>query len=222
MFNSQKGFTLIQLIVVMAVLAVLVGLAVPSYLDHVEQAQETRIEHDARLVQDAVDRYISTDGNAEAFQNEEYRIELDDEDWDNHEEVFLYTYLDEEDIDEDFKENAEVYNLNWSPIEDELRLNTDQSKFVAVFNSPAEISVADPSYEIDSETGETLGEKYLSEPVSYEPEDAEDDFPRDDIDIDMEQKSTYTGHSIAVRSVHLGSDGYLYSGSLDDEVHKIE
>ena len=40
--TNSKGFTLIELIIVVVILGVLVGIAVPSYLGYVEQANENR------------------------------------------------------------------------------------------------------------------------------------------------------------------------------------
>lgn len=59
---KRKGFTLIELIVVMAILAILVMLAVPAFLGHTKKAEWTRIIHDARLIEDAAERYYLEHG----------------------------------------------------------------------------------------------------------------------------------------------------------------
>jgi prepilin-type N-terminal cleavage/methylation domain-containing protein len=65
----RKGFTLIELIVVMAILAILVMLAVPAFLKYTRKAEWIRIIHDARLVEDAAEEYY--------LEHEEYPIDTD-------------------------------------------------------------------------------------------------------------------------------------------------
>lgn len=48
--KSKKGFTIIELIVVIAVLATLVLLGAPKLLGHVEKAQLARIQHDTKVM----------------------------------------------------------------------------------------------------------------------------------------------------------------------------
>jgi prepilin-type N-terminal cleavage/methylation domain-containing protein len=57
MQKRKQAFTLIELIVVMAILAILVMIAAGAYLGYTKKAQQTRLMHDARLVEDAVERY---------------------------------------------------------------------------------------------------------------------------------------------------------------------
>lgn len=55
--NRRKGFTLIELIVVMAVLAVQVLLAAPKFLGHTKEAQFTKHISNAKVLEDASERY---------------------------------------------------------------------------------------------------------------------------------------------------------------------
>lgn len=51
--KNKKGFTLIELIVVMAILAVLVLLAAPRFLNYTKQAEVTTMQADAKVLSNA-------------------------------------------------------------------------------------------------------------------------------------------------------------------------
>jgi general secretion pathway protein G len=57
MRNRQSGFTLIEIMVVVVILAVLGALVVPNILDKVDQARVTRAAADIRAVGTALDLY---------------------------------------------------------------------------------------------------------------------------------------------------------------------
>jgi prepilin-type N-terminal cleavage/methylation domain-containing protein len=57
LLNSRRGFTLMELIVVMAVLAILVTIAVPYFKDYAGKARLARLSYDMRLVEDACHMY---------------------------------------------------------------------------------------------------------------------------------------------------------------------
>jgi general secretion pathway protein G len=57
-----KGFTLIELMVVMAVLAVLAGVVTPIYLDRVEDAREVTLKHNLTGLRTAIDQYVRDQG----------------------------------------------------------------------------------------------------------------------------------------------------------------
>jgi general secretion pathway protein G len=57
MRNRQSGFTLIEIMVVVVILAVLGALVVPNILDKVDQARVTRAQADIRAVGTALDLY---------------------------------------------------------------------------------------------------------------------------------------------------------------------
>lgn len=54
---SRKGFTIISLIVVIAVLVVMVGFAVPRYISYTKEAKLTRLLYNARLLEDTCQKY---------------------------------------------------------------------------------------------------------------------------------------------------------------------
>jgi general secretion pathway protein G len=53
----ERGFTLIELIVATAILAILVGMAVPLAKNTVKRERERELRYDLWMVRDAIDRY---------------------------------------------------------------------------------------------------------------------------------------------------------------------
>lgn len=56
---TERGFTLIEMLVVMAILATLLSIAAPRYFDSVERAKEAALLSNLRLLRDAIDRFQS-------------------------------------------------------------------------------------------------------------------------------------------------------------------
>lgn len=56
-FKSYKGFTLIELMVVLSIVALLLTLAVPRYFNSVEKAKEATLRQDLRVMREAIDRF---------------------------------------------------------------------------------------------------------------------------------------------------------------------
>ena len=54
---SGRGFTLIELMVVMATLGLLLALAVPRYIDHVDRARETVLRQNLAAIRESIDRF---------------------------------------------------------------------------------------------------------------------------------------------------------------------
>ena len=59
---KRAGFTLIELIVVFAILALLVSLAVPRYFAHIERAKEATLKQDLNVMRDAIDKFYGDKG----------------------------------------------------------------------------------------------------------------------------------------------------------------
>lgn len=57
MHKRERGFTLIEIMVVVVILAVLGALVVPKILENVDKARVTRAQSDIRAIQTALDLY---------------------------------------------------------------------------------------------------------------------------------------------------------------------
>jgi general secretion pathway protein G len=55
--QAKHGFTLIELMVVMAIIALLLALATPRYFNHLERSRETVLKQDLAVMRDAIDKY---------------------------------------------------------------------------------------------------------------------------------------------------------------------
>ena len=55
--GREGGFTLIELIIVMAIIAILASIAVPSYLSSMRAAKEAVLKEDLHVMRNAIDSY---------------------------------------------------------------------------------------------------------------------------------------------------------------------
>lgn len=55
--SGERGFTLIELIIVMAIIAILVSIAVPIYARMVQRAKEAVLKEDLHTIRTAIDSY---------------------------------------------------------------------------------------------------------------------------------------------------------------------
>lgn len=55
--EPPQGFTVIELLVVMAAIALLLSIAAPRYIAHLDQAREVALKHDLRALRDAIDKF---------------------------------------------------------------------------------------------------------------------------------------------------------------------
>lgn len=60
--RKQNGFTLVELMVVMAIIALLLALALPRYFKHLELSRETILKQDLAVMRDAIDKYHGDTG----------------------------------------------------------------------------------------------------------------------------------------------------------------
>jgi general secretion pathway protein G len=61
-FKSRNGFTLIELIIVIAVLGVLASLVIPSVIGVKKEAEETADDTNKIIVENALERYYAKEG----------------------------------------------------------------------------------------------------------------------------------------------------------------
>ena len=68
--NRPRGFTLIELMVVMAIVATLLTIATPRYFAHLDRARETALRETLAVTRDAIDKFLA--------DNDRYPATLDE------------------------------------------------------------------------------------------------------------------------------------------------
>lgn len=62
MASKKSGFTLIELMVVLAVIATLLTLAIPRYFASLERSKEAVLHHNLAMLRDTLDKYYGDKG----------------------------------------------------------------------------------------------------------------------------------------------------------------
>ncbi len=65
--NRRGGFTLVEIMIVVAIIALLAAIAVPGFLRARKRSQASRIINDLRLIDSAVDQYAIETNRASGF-----------------------------------------------------------------------------------------------------------------------------------------------------------
>lgn len=73
--RNQKGFTLIEILVVVIIVAILAAIAVPRYLRYVERSRSTEAQTAISTIRKAFDVQIQTTGSTEGFTLEQAQKE---------------------------------------------------------------------------------------------------------------------------------------------------
>ena len=60
--NFKVGFTLVEMLVVLAILALLLTLAAPKYFNSIERAKEAALKQDLNILRDSIDKYYADNG----------------------------------------------------------------------------------------------------------------------------------------------------------------
>ena len=68
--GGQRGFTLIEMLVVLSVIGLLLSLVAPSYLHHVDHAQELALKHNLKAVRESIDQFRADRGRDPASLDE--------------------------------------------------------------------------------------------------------------------------------------------------------
>lgn len=67
---AARGFTLMELMVVMAIIASLMTLALPRYFHSVDRSREAVLRHDLAVMRDAIDKFFADRGRYPATLDE--------------------------------------------------------------------------------------------------------------------------------------------------------
>jgi general secretion pathway protein G len=59
---ENKGFTLVELLVVLSILALLLTLAVPKYFNSIEKAKDATLKQDLNTLRESIDKYYADNG----------------------------------------------------------------------------------------------------------------------------------------------------------------
>lgn len=59
---DHRGFTLIEMLVVMAIIATLLSFVGPRYFESVVRAKESTLQHDLSVMRDSIDKFYSDTG----------------------------------------------------------------------------------------------------------------------------------------------------------------
>ena len=62
MRRLRGGFTVIELLVVLAALALLLSIATPRYMAHLDRGRDTALRHNLKALRDALDQYRADRG----------------------------------------------------------------------------------------------------------------------------------------------------------------
>jgi general secretion pathway protein G len=60
--KKNKGFTLVELLVVLSILALLLTLAVPKYFTSIEKAKDATLKQDLNTLRESLDKYYADNG----------------------------------------------------------------------------------------------------------------------------------------------------------------
>jgi general secretion pathway protein G len=60
----QRGFTLIEMIIVVTIISILVSIAIPVYQQHLLHAKEAVLKEDLYSMRNAIDQYVQDKGKA--------------------------------------------------------------------------------------------------------------------------------------------------------------
>ena len=58
----ERGFTLVELLVVMIIIAILLTIVTPRYFNSVDRAKETVLKQNLSILRDAIDKYFADTG----------------------------------------------------------------------------------------------------------------------------------------------------------------
>ena len=200
----NKGFTLIELVVVIAVLAILVTIGIPRYLGYTKEANLTKLKHDARIIQDASDRYY-IDHNDWPFLLDENGDRIIISDLDNFEVVYKVEDYDESRLstNPDDEGGIFLYKIDFEKLNPYIRkLNSDTSYFAAAVGNP-EFGITVLGLKSKPDQGE------VEEPIPEEPEEGQFIWDKYEIKELVSVRGSAANVGGLLFSTYMSYPGYL-------------
>ena len=132
--NKRKGFTIVELVIVIAVIAILAGVLIPTFAGIVEKANVSK------ALQEAKNAYTNDlallDGQATNYMKLDYKVEE-------------YTLITTEDKFEDFDKNETYFNkedYKSLTINNEADFTTAQEKYTTLYTTDGTVYTAAPAF----------------------------------------------------------------------------
>jgi len=72
----KKAFTLVEILIVIAVLGILAAIAIPTFSGHMQEAKEAAAKDTLRILRGAIDRYAAKYGIAPGYKNNNPKLLL--------------------------------------------------------------------------------------------------------------------------------------------------
>lgn len=165
--KSKKGFTLIELIVVMAVIAILVLLATPKFMNYTREANVTSMKADIKTLSNAALLY-SIDNNEDGESVYPVEENVFTEDLDKLEEYIVKAY---DEVNEEAVEAINFYKLDNNKIGSYYKsLKNDIEEYVIVTGGELEGEVFHINGQNDKDNVPQHGIETVAKTVEETPE----------------------------------------------------
>ena len=67
---KKRAFTLIELLIIITIIAILVGVALPYYQDYIKQAKLAKAEHELDIIKEALIKHDTMEDMLQSLTNE--------------------------------------------------------------------------------------------------------------------------------------------------------
>ncbi|KAF1690026.1 pilin [Pseudoxanthomonas taiwanensis] len=121
MKKYQQGFTLIELMIVVAIIAILAAIALPAYSDYTKKAKVSEVVLAASALRTAVSEYAASnnelpDASWEGYQDQESKY-VKEVSWDGEKIIATAQGIGDDEIDEKTIELVATLNANTGVVE---------------------------------------------------------------------------------------------------------